>query len=132
MNVKQIPYGTQFIANWVWRISIGLPPPRKPQLYFRHRQEPVPYSGRIHHGRVFRHPYTNAERGAYFEWLTTAECLRNKGITIRYRPARKPPQLPTAYADLDLIYQRNWKRHRKTQWKQQSINRQVHAPPYWS
>src|SRR5689334_13551320 len=47
----------------------------------------------------------------------------------RYCPERKPPQLPTAYADVDLIYQRNWK---KTQWKQQSINRHVHAPPYWS
>jgi hypothetical protein len=43
-------------------------------------------------------------------------------------PARKPPQLPTAYADLDLIYQRNGKKHRKTQWKQQSINRHVHGP----
>ena len=50
--------------------------------FYRHRQGPVPGTGRVKHGRLFRRPRTTNERRATFSNTATKEVLGSLG----YRP----------------------------------------------
>ena len=100
--------------------------------FYRHRQEPVPGTGRVKHGRLFRRPRTTNERRATFSNTATKEVLGSLGIALKLRQKRKPHMLPNAHDDLSIRYQRSWKEHRGTQRKSaDSIDRRIHGPPFW-
>ena len=101
------------------------------QIY-RHRQEPVPWTGRSGNGRLFRRPRTTNERRAHFSNKATKEILESNGLALKLRQKRNSHVLPTAYDDLSLRYQRSWKEHRGIQRKNtSSINRWFHSPLFW-
>src|SRR5258708_21569020 len=98
----------------------------------RHRQGPVPGTGRVKRSRLFRHPRTTSERRADFSNRATKEILESLGVALRLRQKRKSQMLPNAYDDLSIPYQRSWKEHRGTQRKNaDSIDRRIHGPPFW-
>jgi hypothetical protein len=100
--------------------------------FYRHRHEPVPWVSRWKNGRCFRHPRTTNERRANCAANTTREILEHHGIAFKIRPKRGWHRLPTTYDDIFLRYQRAWKEHRRTQWKNvDGINRRIHSPPFW-
>jgi hypothetical protein len=89
----------------------------QPKHFYRHRQDPVPWTGHGRHRSVFRFPKTRNERKAYYGWKTTQDCLQALGLNAPYRAARKPFKLRDHYDDIQFRHQRSWKKHRKTQWK---------------
>lgn len=100
--------------------------------FYRHRQEPVPWVSRWKKGRYFRHPRTTNERRANCATRTTKEILENHGVAFKVRRKRSSHRLPTTYDDIFLQYQRNWKKYRRTQWKDvDCISRRIHSPPFW-
>ena len=100
--------------------------------FYRHRQGPVPGTGRVKHGRLFRRPRTTNERRATFSNTAAKEVLGSLGIALKLRQKRKPHMLPNAHDDLSIRYQRSWKEHRGTQRKSaDSIDRRIHGPPFW-
>ena len=100
--------------------------------FYRHRQEPVPWTRRSKNGRLFRRPRTTNERRAHFSDKATKEILEFHGVAFKLRQERNSERLPNAHDDLSLRYQRSWKEHRGIQRKNaSSINRQIHSPPFW-
>ena len=98
--------------------------------FYRHRQEPVPWTRRSKNGRLFRRPRTTNERRAHFS-SEAKEILLSHGLAFKLRQRRNSDRLPNAYDDLSLRYQRSWKEHRGIQRKNASIiNRQIHSPPF--
>jgi hypothetical protein len=101
--------------------------------FYRHRQEPVPGTGRVKHGILFRHPRTSNERRADFAIRVTKEILESQGVALKFRQRRNSHALPNAYDDLSIRYQRSWKAHRAAQRKTvDSIDRRIHGPPLWA
>jgi hypothetical protein len=99
--------------------------------FYRHRQEPVPWTRRSKNGRLFRHPRTTSERRAHFS-SEAKEILESHGVAFKPRQRRNSHLLPNAHDDLSIRYQRSWKEHRGAQRKTAgSINRQIHSPPFW-
>jgi hypothetical protein len=80
--------------------------------FYRHRREPVPWSGRSKNGRLFRRPRTTNERRALFSNEATEEILKSRGLAFKLRQERNSNRLPNAHDDLSLRYQRSWKEHR--------------------
>ena len=122
----------QFLAvARLWRFSYsGLK--AEPVQSYRHGHGPVPGTGRVKRGRLFRHPKTTSERRAYFSNRATIEILEFLGVALKLRQKRKSDMLPNAYDDLSIRYQRSWKEHRGTQRKNAaSIDRRIHGPPFW-
>jgi hypothetical protein len=100
--------------------------------FYRHRQEPVPWSSRSKNGRLFRRPRTTNERRAHYSNEATKEILEFHGVAFKLRQKRNSRMLPEIYDDLILRYQRSWKEHRGIQRKNTtSINRRIHSPPFW-
>jgi len=100
--------------------------------FYRHRQEPVPWTRRSKNGRLFRRPRTTNERRAHFSNEATKEILKSRGIAFKLRQERNSNRLPNAHDDLSLRYQRSWKEHRGAQRKTGGcINRRIHSPPFW-
>ena len=100
--------------------------------FYRHREEPVPWTRRSKNGRLFRRPRTTNERRAHFSDKATKEILEFHGVAFKLRQERNSERLPNAHDDLSLRYQRSWKEHRRSQRKNaRSINRRIHSPPYW-
>ena len=100
--------------------------------FYRHRQEPVPWTRRSKNGRLFRRPRTTNERRAHFSNNAIKEIFESPRIAFKLRQKRNPRRLPDIYHDLSLRYQRSWKEHRGIQRKNtSSINRQIHSPPFW-
>lgn len=95
--------------------------------FYRHRQEAVPWVSWWKNGRCFRHPGTTNERRASCAG-TIGEILEDHGIAFKIRSKRGWHRLPTTYDDIFLRYQRTWKEHRRTQWKNaDGINRRIHS-----
>ena len=110
------------------RKSIGIGVVR----FYRHRQEPVPWTRRSKNGRLFRRPRTTNERRAHFSNKATKEILEFHGVAFKLRQERNSNRLPNAHDDLSLRYQRSWKEHRGAQRKTGGcINRRIHSPPFW-
>jgi len=100
--------------------------------FYRHRQEPVPWTRRSKNGRLFRRPRTTNERRAHFSNEATEEILVSRGVAFKLRQERNSNRLPNAHDDLSLRYQRSWKEHRGAQRKTGGcINRRIHSPPFW-
>jgi hypothetical protein len=100
--------------------------------FYRHRQEPVPGIRRLKNCRLFRRPRTTNERRAHFSNKAAKEILESYGVTFKLRRKRSSHMLPSAYDDLAIRYQRNWKEHRRIQRKNaDAINRQIHSSPCW-
>jgi hypothetical protein len=100
--------------------------------FYRHRQEPVPWTRRSKNGRLFRRPRTTNERRAHFCNKATEEILEFQGVAFKLRHKRNSHMLPDIYDDLFLRHQRSWKEHRGTQRKNaSSVNRWFHSPPFW-
>jgi hypothetical protein len=100
--------------------------------FYRHRQEPVPWTRRSGNGRLFRRPRTTNERRAHFSNNATEEILQSYGIVLKLWKRRDSDRLPNAHDDLSLRYQRSWKEHRGAQRKTGGcINRRIHSPPFW-
>ena len=101
--------------------------------FYRHRQEPVPWTRRSGNGRLFRRPRTTNERRASSATRTTKEILESHGVALKLRQERNSERLPNAHHDLSLRYQRSWKEHRRAQRKNAGccINRRIHSPPFW-
>ena len=101
--------------------------------FYRHRQEPVPGTGRVKHRKLFRRPRTTNERKADFSNRPTKDILESYGVSLKLRQRRNSQMLPNAYDDLSIRYQRSWKEHRRTQRRiADSIERRIHAPPFWA
>ena len=130
-NSTVLQRGELLAVARLWRFSnLGLE--AEPVQSYRHRQEPVPGTGRVKHGRLFRHPKTTSERRADFSNRATKEILEFLGIALKLRQKRKSHMLPNAYDDLSIPYRRSWKEHRRTQRKNaDSIGRRIHGPPFW-
>ena len=58
--------------------------------FYRHRQEPVPGTGRVKHRRLFRRPRTTNERRADFRNGATKEILESCGFADRMRLTERP------------------------------------------
>jgi hypothetical protein len=100
--------------------------------FYRHRQEPVPWTRRSTNGRLFRRPRTTNERRASSATKTTKEIVESHGVALKLRLKRNSHMLPEIYDDLFLRYQRSWKEHRGAQRKTAGcINRRFHSPPFW-
>jgi hypothetical protein len=101
--------------------------------FYRHRQEPVPGTGGVKHGRLFRHPRTTNERRADLTIRATKEMLESQSVALKLRRRRNLHALPNAYDDLSIRYQRSWKAHRATQRRTaDSIDHRIHGPPPWA
>ncbi len=81
------------------------------------RSDPIPGTrcrrGSGYGQRVLRRPRTTQERRAYFH-----DEVSEYGIRIRGR--RTPRGLPNAWDDYvrsDVMNYKNWKKHRRNQWK---------------
>jgi hypothetical protein len=73
-----------------------------------------------------------SERRTHFSSTAAKEILESHGVAFKVRQKRSPHWLPTAYDDLSIRYQRNWKGHRKSQRRNAgSIDRRIHSPPCW-
>ena len=100
--------------------------------FYRHRQEPVPWTRRWKNGGLFRRPRTTNERRAHFSNKATKEILESHGVAFKLRQKRNSRMLPDIYDDLFLRYQRSWKEHRRAQRKNaNSVNRWFHSPRFW-
>ena len=100
--------------------------------FYRHRQEPVPWTRRSKNGRLFRRPRTTNELRAHFSTKPPEEIVESHGVEFKLRQKRNSERLPNAHDDLFLRYQRSWKGHRGAQRKNaNSINRSFHSPPFW-
>jgi hypothetical protein len=101
--------------------------------FYRHWRDPVPGTKRPKHRRNFRHPKTANERRASFPARKNQELLGEPEFSYTVRKKRSPHRLPDLYDDVWIQYQRSWKEHRRKQWKRSdSINRQIHSPPFWA
>ena len=67
--------------------------------FYRHRQEPVPWTRRSKNGRLFRRPRTTNERRAHFS-SKAKEILESRGIAFKLRQERNSNRLPDIYHDL--------------------------------
>src|ERR1700741_470854 len=83
--------------------------------FYRHRQEPVPWTRRSKNGRLFRRPRTTNAQRAHFGTKATEEILEAHGLALKLRQKRNSHMLPDIYDDLVLRYQRSWKEHRGAQ-----------------
>ena len=91
-----------------------------PSAYtYDYRRGPVPftacYGGAGYGLTILRRPRTTQERRDYFRH---EDEMREYGFRIRGR--RKPRALPNAWDDIcrsDIFNHKNWKRHRRTQYK---------------
>lgn len=86
---------------------------RRPRPH-RFRDGPVPHTRCFRGGGYcyFRSIRTMQERRAW-----EAACDDDGEPVVRMRSRRNPRNLPSAWDDLRRTNQRNWKRHRRTQWK---------------
>jgi hypothetical protein len=101
--------------------------------FYRHRRDPVPGIHRPKRRRIFRRPKTANERRAGFAAPKNRESIADPELAYTVRKKRSPHRLPDVYDDVFIHYQRSWKEHRRNQWKKVGlINRQVHAPPFWT
>jgi hypothetical protein len=62
--------------------------------FYRHRQEPVPWIGRLKSGRLFRRPRTTNERRAHFS-NEAKEILESHGVAFKIRQDRNSDHCPT-------------------------------------
>ena len=96
--------------------------------FYRHRQGPVPGIRRVKHSRLFRRPRTTNERRTNSG--ITEEILESHGVAFKLRQKRSSHWLPNSWDDISRLYERNWKKYRKTQRKNAgSIDRRIHGPP---
>ena len=130
--------GQLVVTRREWRFLefIPFPDPETGSQQFqsyRHRWDPVPGTRRPKRRRNFRHPKTANERRASFAAPKSQEHLGDLHLGYTVRKKRSPHRLADLYDDVWIQHQRSWKEHRKNQWKKLSlINREVHAPPFWS
>lgn len=61
---------------------------------------------------IFKHPKTQNERKQYFV------IFDQDNLIVKVRHKRKWKYIPSEWDDIFPCTQRNWKKHRKTQWKQ--------------
>jgi hypothetical protein len=130
-NSTVLQRGQLLAMEKLWRFSdSGLE--TGPVQFYRHRQGPVPGTGRVKRRRLFRHPRTTSERRADFSNRATKEILESLGVALKLRQKRKSHTLPNAYDDLSIRYKRSWKEHRGTQRKNADrIDRRIHGTPFW-
>jgi len=78
------------------------------QDYSGYRRDPVPYTGRNRHGysKYFRKIKTTQERRMFFKYKKYCRGKRS------YR------MLPDSWDDILRNIEKNWKKYRKTQWKE--------------
>jgi hypothetical protein len=101
------------------------------QIY-QYRRDPVPWVGRLKNCSLFRHPRTTSERRAYFSTTAVKEILESHGIAFNVRRKRSSHRLPNSWDDISPLYQRSWKKYRKTQRRDGgSIDRRFHSPALW-
>ena len=76
------------------------------QDYPGYRKDPVPYTGGSSYSKYFRKMKTTQERRMFFKHRKYCRGKRS------YR------MLPDSWCDILRCRERNWKRYRKTQWKE--------------
>ena len=92
--------------------------------FYRHRQEPVPWTRRSKNGRLFRRPRTTNERRAHFSNKATKEILEFHGVAFKLRQELNSERLPNAHDDLSLVSAKLERASRNI-----AKDRRLHQPP---